>query len=598
MKFIGSVLYVFKPLIATLTWINGKASAAMDWAVDSFYSPLLKFSLNNISIVMASVISLGLFALGLIFAGIAPFSLFPNMDGREINASISFPDGTREEFTERALDELEASFRRIDQRIIDSTGESVIKNLYRSLGEVGDGQAGPAGLTRGSHVGNIEVELTQPDEREITTKELNALWRKEVPKIAGTDTLKFAARSMGPGGSGIEFKLLFDESSVKFIDKAAQDCKEFLASKVGVSDIEDDSREGKTEMLVRLNEIGRALGLDEAMLASAVRGGYYGEEVRRQQRGRHEIKLMVRYPESARQDMEEFENIRIRDNQGVERPLLDVATPVLSPSAAKINRLNQRRSVTISASVDRKEANAAEIIQQMQNEFLPQLIAKYRDEEKAKISVNWEGEAAQNIESMNSMFKGFAVALMCMYVLLTLQFRSYLQPLIILAIIPFGWLGAIIGHAIMQIDLTLFSFFGLIALTGVVVNDSIVLVDFINREIRRGVSLHEALLNAGRRRFRPIMLTSFTTVAGLFPMLMETSLQAQVLIPMAASLIFGLITGTLLILILVPIFYRKYAWTLEKFGFPLVPDDSELDALGGTLEPQIARPNPNLVANQ
>ena len=593
MKIIGAVLYIFKPFIAVLTWVNGKAAAFMEWAVESFYSPLLRFSLHNISIVMATVFALGLFALGLVLAGIAPFSLFPNMDGREINASISFPDGTREDFTESALDDLEAAFRRIDSQVVGETGKSVIKNLYRSVGEIGDRQAGSAGLTRGSHVGNIEVELTQPEERSITTKELNALWRKEVPKIAGSDTLKFTAKSMGPGGSGIEFKLLFDESSVEYIDRAAQDCKEFLASKVGVSDIEDDSREGKTEMLVRLNEAGRALGLDEAMLASAVRGGYFGEEVRRQQRGRHEIKLMVRYPEAARKDMEEFENIRIRDNQGVERPLLDVATPVLSPAASKINRLNQRRSVTISASVDRKEANAAEIIQQMQSEFLPSLIAKYKNENDAKISVNWEGEAAQNIESMNSMFKGFAVALVCMYVLLTLQFRSYLQPMIILTIIPFGWLGAIIGHAVMQIDLTLFSFFGLIALTGVVVNDSIVLVDFINREIRRGIPLHDALMNAGKRRFRPIMLTSFTTVAGLFPMLMETSLQAQVLIPMAVSLIFGLITGTLLILILVPIFYRKYAWVLEKCGVPLVPDDSELDALDEPMVGNNANPNVN-----
>ena len=579
MRIIGVVLYIFKPLIGCVNWLNTKAAAGMSAAIDRYYSPLLEFSLRNKSIVLASVLAMMLFAVGLVMSGIAPFAMFPQMDGREINATVTFPDGSREGFTEDALAELEDAFRRVDARVEQEYGKSVIRNLYLNVGEIGDANKGQAGLTRGAHVGKVEIELTQPDEREITTQQLNKLWREESPKIAGTESLKFAARSMGPGGSAIEFKLLFDESSVEYIDQAAEECKAFLAKKVGLSDFEDDSNQGKSELTVRLNEVGRALGLSESMLASSMRSGYYGEEVKREQRGRHEVKLMVRYPSDAREDMEEFEKIRIRDNDGIERPLLDVATPILEPSPSKINRLNQRRSVTISAEVDADKANAAQIIEEMKVGFLPDLIKKYRDEYNAKLSVNWEGEAAQNIESVDSMKKGFMVAMLAMYVLLTLQFRSYLQPLIILAIIPFGVLGAILGHAIMQIHLTLFSFFGLIALTGVVVNDSIVLVDCINREIRSGLPMYEALLSAGRRRFRPIMLTSFTTVAGLSPMLFETSLQAQVLIPMAVSLVFGLITGTLLILLLVPIFYYFYGTLLSWFGIPLFPDDSEIEAM-------------------
>ena len=578
-RIMGVVLYVFKPLIVCVAWLNKFAAAGMTAAIDKFYQPLLRFSLHHKSVVLASVLAMMLFAVGLVASGIAPFSMFPQMDGREINATVSFPDGSREVFTENALAELEDAFRRVDARVIDEYGQSVIRNLYLNVGEVGDSNKGPAGLTRGAHVGSVEIELTQPDEREITTQQLNKMWREESPKIAGTESLKFAARSMGPGGSAIEFKLLFDESSVDYIDQAAEECKAFLAKKVGLSDFEDDSNEGKTELTVQLNEVGRALGLNESMLASSMRSGFYGEEVKREQRGRHEVKLMVRYPADAREDMEEFEKIRIRDNDGIERPLLDVATPILEPSPSKINRLNQRRSVTISAEVDDEKANAAQIIEEMKVGFIPDLIKKYREEYNAKLSVNWEGEAAQNIESVDSMKKGFMVAMLAMYVLLTLQFRSYLQPLIILAIIPFGVLGAILGHAIMQIDLTLFSFFGLIALTGVVVNDSIVLVDCINREIRRGLPMFDALMSAGKRRFRPIMLTSFTTVAGLSPMLFETSLQAQVLIPMAVSLVFGLITGTLLILLLVPIFYYFYGTLLAWFGIPLFPDDSEIEAM-------------------
>jgi len=579
MRIVGVVLYVFKPLIFCATWLNKKAAAGMAGTIENLYQPLLRFSLHNKSIVLASVLAMMFFAVGLIMSGIAPFSMFPRMDGREINATITFPDGSREVFTETALADLESAFRRVDARVEKEYGKSVIRNLYMNVGEVGDSNKGPADLTRGAHVGSVEIELTQPDEREITTQQLNKLWREESPKIAGAESLKFAAKSMGPGGSAIEFKLLFDESSVEYLDQAAEECKAFLAKKVGLSDFEDDSNEGKSELTVRLNEVGRALGLSESMLASSMRSGFYGEEVKREQRGRHEVKLMVRYPADAREDMEEFEKIRIRDNAGIERPLLDVATPILEPSPSKINRLNQRRSVTISAEVDDDKANAAQIIEEMKVGFLPELIKKYRNEYDAKLSVNWEGEAAQNIESVDSMKKGFFVAMLAMYVLLTLQFRSYLQPLIILAIIPFGVLGAILGHAIMQIDLTLFSFFGLIALTGVVVNDSIVLVDCINREIRRGLPMFDALISAGKRRFRPIMLTSFTTVAGLSPMLFETSLQAQVLIPMAVSLVFGLITGTLLILLLVPIFYYFYGTLLSWFGVPLYPDDSEIEAM-------------------
>ena len=222
----------------------------------------------------------------------------------------------------------------------------------------------------------------------------------------------------------------------------------------------------------------------------------------------------------------------------------------------------------------------------MQRTMIPALVNRFRSENKGEISFNWEGEQAQNQESITSMFTGFGIALLCMFVLLTLQFRSYVQPAIILAIIPFGWLGAILGHFVVEINLSLFSFFGLIALTGVVVNDSIVLVDFINRKLRSGAKLEDALLSAGRRRFRPIMLTSMTTIAGLTPIIWETSMQAQVLIPMATSIIFGLLTGTLLILILVPIFYHIYGSVLLKMGFDLHNSEEEFEDIVPTEPPE------------
>ena len=577
LRTVGVMLYALRPLKWLLKHVNRFAVGALQKVIKHFYEPLLQWSLNNRRVVLAAVLSLFIFCIGLIVAGIAPFAFFPKIDGRQMTSTVAFPNGTSSRFSHDAVMELEAAFLRINDRIEKETGKPLYKNLYRRVGEIGNDRQGPIGVTNGSHVGMIEVQLVQPFERTVSVRELIQMWREEIPKIPGAEALKFGSETMGPGGASVELKLLASDGSEEFLDQAADECKEFLAGKAGVFDIEDNSRAGKWEMVLRLNDQGIALGLDENDLANTIRSVYFGEEVMRLQRGRHEVKLMVRYPKDSRQSMEGFENIRIRDNEGTERPLLEVAEIEYQRSYSSINRQNQKRSVTITADVNREEGDPVKILAEMQAEFMPGLLKKYEERYGANLSVNWEGEQAQTMESMISMFVGFAIALLCMFVLLTLEFQSYIQPLIILSIIPFGWVGAILGHAILNIDLTLFSFFGLIALTGVVVNDSIVLVDFINRRVRSGVPLREALLSAGSRRFRPILLTSMTTVAGLFPILLETSLQAQVLIPMAASLIFGLGTGTLLILILVPLFYSLYGSVLEMFGIPLVNEDNSRD---------------------
>ncbi len=575
MRAVGVVLYVFKPLLWLFKKLNAAASKAMQFSIDSIYSPLLEFSLSNRRITCAGAFAFGAVCVGLVAAGIAPVGLFPKLDGREISGTVVFPNGTSAEYSQESIKKLKAAILDIDQKIQDSGQPSVIKNLYEKVGEVGDAIKGPNGVTTGSHVGNVSVLLTPPDEREITTRQLIDMWRQEIPKVPGTEILRFGARSMGPGGAAVEFKILADEKGAPFLEDIAEDCKKWLASKDGVFDLEDDMRPGKWQRNLSLNNEGQALGLNEQDLAETIRSVYFGNEVMRLQRGRHEVKLMVRYPRADRETQAAFEEIRVRDAQGVERPITEVANISHEKELAEINRLDQRRSITVTADADSKRVNGRQLVVEMQNEFLPELLQSWRERTGANFSVNWEGEQAQNQESVSSMITGFFIAIMCMYVLLTLQFRSYMQPLIIMSIIPFGLLGAIIGHAVMGLELTLFTFFGLIALTGVVVNDSIVLVDFINHRVRSGVPLQEALTQAGRRRFRPIMLTSMTTIAGLFPMLLETSMQAQVLIPMAVSLIFGLLFGTLLILILVPVFYSLYGSALKTMGIPLVFDHAE-----------------------
>jgi multidrug efflux pump subunit AcrB len=273
----------------------------------------------------------------------------------------------------------------------------------------------------------------------------------------------------------------------------------------------------------------------------------------RLQRGRHEVKLMVRYPKHQRRSLHQLEELHIRTADGGEVPLKEVADVSVERGFADILRIDQNRAVTITADVDEDQANAMELIADLRGEFLAELL-----ETHPRVTARWEGQQEETRESFGSLLVGFLLALGGMYVLLTLEFRSYIQPLIILAVIPFGFVGAIGGHLLFDQSLTIFSLFGIVTLSGIVANDSIVLIDFINRRLDQGDSLDEALLRSGRRRFRPVVLTSITTVAALLPLLLERNTQAQVLIPMAISITFGLALATVWILYLVPTLYLVY----------------------------------------
>ncbi len=557
LRLICGALYIFRPLLIPFAAINRLASRFLDRFIESIYLPILRWALANRSIVVGAAVGLLISALGLLAARVVPFEAFPKIDSRNISATVVYPDGTSQWAASRATDIIEQKLKEVDEDIKKEFGHGVVSMIYKKVGEIGDAGRGPTGVTNGSHVGTVEVDLTQPGDRMLTSEQVIERWRKKMPELPGVDTIKFGSQSMGPGGDAIEFKLLAATDSVQHLEKAVEECKVWLKSKVGVTDIEDDQRPGKYEMRLKLNENGRALGLDEASISQTVRNAYFGDEVMRLQRGRHEVKLMVRLPEEDRKSMAGFEEIRVRDNNNVERPLLDVATIDFRRANSEINRQNGKRCITVTADFDKSEGTeVAPVIEELKNQFLPELFRRYKSEYGATLYVNWEGQQQQTAESFSSLLAGFAVAFLAMYVLLTLEFRSYMQPIIILAIIPFGFIGAVAGHAIMGLEMTLFSMFGLITLSGVIVNDSIVLIDFINSRLRDGLSLEDALIDAGRRRFRAVLLTTVTTVAGLFPIVLETSAQAQVVIPMAVSLVFGLLTGTSLILVLVPVMYQ------------------------------------------
>jgi multidrug efflux pump subunit AcrB len=334
-----------------------------------------------------------------------------------------------------------------------------------------------------------------------------------------------------------------------------------MAQYPGVIDIDDDSRPGKWEYQIKVKPKAEAMGVSLADLAGTIRAAFYGEEVMRLQRGRHEVKLMVRYPQAERRTLATLDEIRVTGPDGVKRPIGELADVTVDRGYSEINRLGQKRSITVTADIDvaKSTLTSSQVIADMEARLMPAFKTEF-----PAVRVRWEGQREQSNESLRSLGVGFVVALFAMFVLLTMEFKSYFQPFLILAAIPFGIAGAVFGHALMGMPLTLFSMFGLVALAGVVVNDSICLIDFINLRVREGHPLRAALREAGCLRFRPVMLTSITTIGGLLPLLLEKSFQAQFLVPMATSMAFGLMMTTFLVLILVPVMYSFFGTSARE----------------------------------
>ena len=579
LRVLGVLLYPLWFIATLFEKINVMTHRALHRFTSHYYLPALGWCLSHPPIVISVALALLITTVGMVRAGITPWVLFPKLDSREIEVKIAYPDGTPSEVTDRATRRLEEAIRRVDQQYAEK-GQSIVTIVQRSVGEFsGAGALGPDSRNSGGHVGAVYVELIEPSEREVVSETVLQQWRSEAGEFPGVERLTFGSPEMGPGGRPIEFKLLVPPDRIEQLEAAVVKSQQHLSRYPGVFDIRDDSSPGKWEYQLRVKDNALAMGISVADLAETVRASFYGEEVMRLQRGRHEVKLMVRYPRDQRRSLSDFEAIRVRTGDGAERPLTELAEVTIRRGYAEINRLDQMRSITVTADLDEKQGNASKIVSDMQANFIPELLKEFPE-----VRVRWEGQREDSRESMSSLYVGFVLAVFAMYCLLTLEFRSYFQPFIILTIIPFGFMGAIWGHAILGLPLTMLSMFGLVALTGVVVNDSIVLVDFINHRVHRGTPIRTALLEAGRRRLRPVLLTSITTVAGLTPLLLETSFQAQVLIPMAASLCFGLMASTGLVLLVVPTLYMVYIQLFAPKIYDINVDEYEVP-IGMRAEP-------------
>jgi multidrug efflux pump subunit AcrB len=552
-------------------WFDSK----MESVVNNQYRKVLVFALSHRFLVLSLATATLLVTAGWFAGGHIKFTFMPRVDADNLVAALTLPQGTTVDDAQKAVDQLEKS---LDEMIAEfqekqpEGSEGIMRHVATAIGsQPRTNQRNDGVVASGAHLVEVNAELLPAEIRNIPSPEMARRWREICGPITGAVAVSFSA-DLFHGGKPIFVQL--SSSDPKELIAAGRQLKQQLGIFPGVTDISDSFREGKVEMKLSLKPEARTLGLTLADLARQVRQGFYGDEAMRIQRGRDEVKVMVRYPSAERQSLGNLETMRIRTPGGSEVPFKRVARVEIGRGFATIERSDRQRVVSVTADIDQNVANADEVNAEIKTTIMPDLLRDY-----PSIRYSLEGQQKDQADSMVSLKKGFGMALMLIFVLLAVLFKSYIQPAIVMTAIPFGFVGAIWGHIIMGLDLTLISLFGVVALTGVVVNDSLIMIDFINRARREGEAVGEALLNAGMRRFRPIMLTSVTTFAGLVPLILEKSLQAKFLIPMATSLGFGVMFATFITLILVPVSYslqtdfKKAMGLKEDFSQPEDEED-------------------------
>jgi multidrug efflux pump subunit AcrB len=504
-----------------------------------FYQPVLKRAISNKRVTLLSFISVFLIIVALVMTGWSKFIFFPRIPSETVRATLTFPAGTPFEVTNKYIIKMADKAQILKAKYIEpSTNESVIINILASTG----GRGGA------SNKGSVRFEITPPESRElsISSRELVREWRNLIGAIPGAESITFRAE-IGRSSDPINVRL--SATSLATLRDVSDKVKLHLATYPTVFDIADTLSDGKEELQIELTEQGKALGLTRVSISNQVRRSFFGSEVQRIQRGRDDVRVMVRLPLDERRTTADLENILIATPNAGSVPLSHVAKFMPGKSPSTISRLDRFRTVNVSADVEKSNTNMT-VLQADLKQFLDELIVQYPD-----VSHSLEGEAKEQRESFGSLGWALLFVFFIIYALLAIPFKSYLQPIIVMSIIPFGMIGAIVGHWIMGMELTIMSLLGMLALIGVVVNDSLVLVDYINKKMHEGADVMQAILTAGAARFRPVILTSLTTFIGLMPLLFEQSTQAQFLIPMAVSLGFGILFATFITLILVPVNY-------------------------------------------
>jgi len=514
------------------------------------YQPLLGLAMKYRYLTLSGFTGICLILFTLLASNRMMFVFFPRVPTERITVRLTMPEGTPSETTREHINHILNEANKLKERpeyIEPSTQQSIIENIMDVVGASGmtGGRRRSAGLT---HVGEVAMDMTPPEQRQLplTSQQVVAEWRKAIGVIPGAQELSFRAE-IGRASDPITIQLTgpsFDD-----LQLAAAQTKEKLQQYPDLFDIRDTFEDGKPERKLRIKPEAEMLGLTMNDLARQTRQAFFGSEAQRIQRGREDVRVMVRYPQEERSSLANLEAMRIRTPDGQEIPFSSVAEVEEGRSFSSIRRIDRNRTIQVTADADKEKVDL-QIIQADIMRFMPEIISAFPG-----MQFTLEGEAREQRESFGSVWLGSVFVLFSIYAMLAIPFRSYLQPLIVMSVIPFGLGGAIMGHIIMGQNLSIMSVFGMLALSGVVVNDSLVLVDYINRKRKAGMDLIQAVRTAGVARFRAIMLTSFTTFAGLIPIMWEKSTQAQFLIPMAISLGWGILFATFITLLLVPINY-------------------------------------------
>ena len=505
----------------------------LDNFIHSVYKPFLEKALVARYNTMATFVAVLILSIGLIVGSFVKLEVFPNIPSDFIQGNVTMVDGSAAHQRNKAIEKIKQAIQTVSESN-KFNGVSFVKHEMI--------------FTNGNTSASIILELVKPDQRELNAYEIEKLWRDEIGEIPGTKELRFFAGTNAGGGAAIEFQLTGQND--RELEAAAEAIQGQLNSYDGVYDVRHSFSRGSQEIKLSIKPAAEVLGLNLSSLAKQVRQAFYGDEAQRIQRGRDELKVMVRYPESSRLSVSDLEDMWIRTPSGEQVPFYQVANIEIGQGFSSITRINQKRSITISADIDSEKVESRKVVTEMNETHLPEILADY-----PSVQYGIEGASKDQADFLSQL--GFAAigALFLIYGLIAIPTKSYSQPLVIMSVIPFGIIGAIIGHWLLGRTINMMSMFGFIALTGVVVNDSLIMVDFINKAKGSGMKMIDIVSQAGTQRFRAILLTSLTTFFGIFPLYFEGSLQAQFIIPMAISLGFGIVFATVITLFLIPALY-------------------------------------------
>jgi len=524
-------------------WVSDKLRAFVEGPLTTG----LRFATRHYGVTLMGGVALLLVTFSLVANGYVKNEFFPSIPGNVVTAQLEMSPGTNATATARMARRLRENGLEALRDLEDQSGERLLQTTYTTVGRqpVASGGRTQAGFTaQKPNVAEVSIEMVDAEARTVPSPRLEAKWREAVGTAAGIQSLSFASSAGGPGGAPVSVQLF--APTVEQMTRAAAVVTDTLRRYEGVVDVTSDWEE-KRELELRLKPAARSLGLTLDDLARQARAAFFGVESYRLQRGQDEVRVYVRLPADERNAVEDLRKYRIRTPEGAAVPLEEVATVTLGTGPTQIQRQDSRRVVTVTADVNAAVTTGGEATARLQQATLPALQARM-----PALDVQFGGQRREQRKAQGSLQVGFLLALFAIYGLLAIPFRSYVQPLVIMATIPFAWIGALLGHFVLGYNLIMPSIFGIVGLSGVIVNDALVMIDFANEERERGASWREALVHAGQVRFRPILLTSLTTFFGLAPFILERSVEAQFLVPMAISLGGGILLGTAILMLIVP----------------------------------------------